>query len=181
MRWFTHKSVTLAGAVWLGASVPALLGALVGSILPDCLDRFLAGGDRERFWRVHRGFTHWGGWYVLLIFAVPYVSSALAPDLLSSLFPGVGLAGRGAPAVQAGADVLLGIGFGALFHVILDALNPSGVPLLPWRRRPRLSLNLVATGSWREVAFLIAAALLMLWKMPEARSMLARFSTVLNG
>jgi membrane-bound metal-dependent hydrolase YbcI (DUF457 family) len=43
---------------------------------------------------------------------------------------------------------------GALSHIALDALNPSGVPALPLRDRPRLKLPLISTGSLREWIFL---------------------------
>lgn len=168
MRWFTHKSVALAGAMWLGVPLPGVVGVAAGSILPDCLDMTIAGRDKSRFQRLHRGFTHWGGWYVLLLFLVPSLGG----------LPGVREipAGFGLPD-SAVADVLLGLGFGALSHVLLDALNPSGVPLLPWRKHPRLSLNMVVTGSFGEHVFLLVSLVLLGAQFPSLRHLVATLSS----
>ena len=160
MRWFTHKSVALAGAAWLGVGLPGLAGVAAGSILPDSLDMALAGRDRRRFQRIHRGFTHWGGWYIGLFFIVPLLR-------LRPVMP----AGTADIAVDFG----LGLALGALSHVLLDSLNPSGVPLFPLRKKPRLSLNLVSTGSWGELVFLFAALGLLGAKWDTLRGSVAAF------
>ena len=140
----THQSVAAgaafcAGLPWLGVGA-----AWAGAVLPDIVDQKRAALSRRRqktFNRIHRGTSHWFGWWLALW--------ALG---LSGLLPG--------PAASAAA----GLGFGALTHVALDACTTSGVPLLPFRLRgqrwAQWSLGLCRTGGVGEYIFLAVAAAL---------------------
>lgn len=137
MKWITHQ----AGAIFLGLSLglptAGVACASAGAILPDVIDQKISGlgstrGQRQRiFNRIHRGASHWfGWWFIILIGAACY------------------------PFGYMGNEVLAGLAFGGLSHVGFDMLTPQGVPLTPFSRKKRLSLNLCRTGSIGEYIFL---------------------------
>jgi inner membrane protein len=138
MKWITHQAGALAGALALRADPGLSAGMVLGAVLPDLVEHMLSRGNKKLFFRIHRGFLHWFGLYFLLFVLVQGLS--LPP--LSRL-----------PAE--------GILLGACSHLLLDALNPGGIPLFPFRRHPRLSINLVATGSLGEWCFLACFLLLI--------------------
>ncbi len=169
MTWITHEVVAVGTAFLAGFSPAALAGALIGSILPDMLDQRRAdlSLNRQRtFARIHRGTTHWFGWWAILFFI-----TLLAPDLADlageALHPS-GIAGQvdlglfkrffpdasGAPAQV--MHFIMGMGFGGLMHVLLDMCTVYGIPALPWTRKIMVSLHFCRTGSPREYLFLAA-------------------------
>ena len=129
MKWLTHQAGALAGALAFQADPGLSAGMVLGAVLPDLAEQVLSLGNKKLFFRIHRGFLHWFGLYLLLF--VP----------AQGLPPSSRLAAEG---------VLLG----ACSHLLLDGLNPSGIPLFPFRRNPRLGIKLVATGSPGEWCFL---------------------------
>lgn len=139
MKWISHQTGALVGAAALGLSLPAIGGALFGSILPDVVDQKISslGGTRKRkqriFNRIHRGASHWFGWWLLLF------AGSLSFEL-----------------PQLAQELALGFGFGALTHTGLDMLTPAGVPLTPFSRRGKLKLPICATGHIGEYALLFA-------------------------
>ncbi len=148
MKWLTHQSAAVAAALALQLPPAGIVAACVGAVLPDVLDQRLAGlagskRARQRvFNRIHRGATHWFGWWLVLL-----------------------LAGMVLPLPPVERAALLGVGFGGISHVILDMLTPQGVPLQPFSRKGRFSLKLCSTGSLGEYCFLaaiVAAAWLFL-------------------
>lgn len=145
MTWPTHQTGGIVAALALSLSLPSIIGAFLGSILPDVIDQTvsrLAPGKRVRqkvFNKIHRGQSHWLGWWMLLFFLPLTVS---LPVLAR--------------------DVLAGIALGGLSHVVLDMLTPRGVPLLPVRQAVNLSIPVCSTGKFSEyvfLAFLICAGL----------------------
>lgn len=151
MKWVTHQTVAGVAALALDMPWPAVAGALFGAVLPDVIDQRLArlsSRPQKAFNRLHRGASHWLGWYVLL-----WLGLLALPLLLPPPFRQL------SPAMQA---TLSGVAFGALSHVALDMLTPSGVPLTPFSRRNKLSLGLCSTGSVQEYLFLAVALLVML-------------------
>ena len=140
MKWITHQAAAVAAALVLHLPVEGVVAACAGAVLPDVLDQRMAGlacskkGRQRLFNAVHRGTTHWPGWWLALCGLVV-------------LFPLAALAGPG-------KNMLLGLGFGGFSHVLLDMLTPAGVPLTPFSRRRKLSLKLCATGSLGEYCFL---------------------------
>ncbi len=150
MKWITHQSIALASGVLLSFSPTTLFGVLVGSVLPDSIDHFLARCTpcpEKTFKRIHRGISHWYGSY-LLAFIICF-SALQGMNALESW----GFLSKKALYFQWG----LGISFGALMHILLDMCTPSGVPMLPFIGKSRFSLKLFATGSLHEYAFLVLA------------------------
>lgn len=138
MKWITHQCVAVGVAAALGLPLPALAGVAVGSVLPDMIDQSIARMlvfRRAAFNCIHRGFTHWFGWWIAL----------MLPVLLK--VPVV-------PGASFEALAVFGLGFGGLSHVLLDMATMHGVPVVPWSRKKRLALKLCATGSLREYLFL---------------------------
>ena len=124
MKWITHQAGALTAAVWFQADALLSAGMVFGAVLPDLIEQTVSRGNKAMFLRIHRGFLHWFGVYALALLAVPLLPFA-----------------PGERALIAGAAL------GALSHLLMDGLNPTGVPLLPFRRNPRLRVNLVSTGS----------------------------------
>ena len=145
MKWITHQAGALAAGVWFQAGTTLCASLVFGAVLPDLIEHAVSRGNKAVFLRIHRGFLHWFGLYAL----------ALAAALALPLSP---------------EEQTLAVGslLGAISHLILDGLNPSGVPLLPFRRKPRLAANLVATGSLGEYCLL--AVLLVLIALGAYRS-----------
>lgn len=151
MRWLTHQAVAVGAAFSLGLPAVGVSAAWAGAVLPDVLDQRWAAlfRDRQRaFNRIHRGATHWFGWW-LAVWALG-LAGALSGPL---------------------ASVAAGLGFGAFSHVVLDACTTAGVPLVPWTRRDRWSLGLCRTGGVGEYLFL-ALAVALFWVL-EHRELLA--------
>ncbi len=149
MKWFTHISVAVGTATALGLPTSglggvALSGVAFGAILPDMLDMGfsrMTPNPQRTFQAIHRGITHWFGWYVaMLIFIAlcgnyPRSMGAYYMNLKLLYFVG-------------------GVGFGGLFHVLLDMCTPSGVPIFPFNKQKRVSFKLFSTGSVQEYVFL---------------------------
>ena len=164
MRWLTHQTVALGIGLVLHLPTTAVLAAVAGAVFPDVCDQRIAGtaltrlGRQKLFKSLHRGTTHWWGWWLLCLYAG---WTAVDPPLAKSL--------------------LTGLGLGGLSHVLLDMLTLRGVPLLPFGKEPRLSLSLCRTGSLGEWLFLGAMTAfftLLLWKDLPALS--ARITSFLR-
>lgn len=160
MKWITHQCVGLGCAAALGLPLPALAGVAAGTILPDVLDQGMARVlifRQAAFNRIHRGATHWFGWWLGLMLPV------LAGGTAASVLP---------------FDALLlhGLGFGGLSHVLLDMATVYGVPVAPWSKKRRIAFKLCATGSLREYLFLAAFVAAMVFLFGER--LLAPFRNV---
>ncbi len=155
MKWLTHQSVGLAAAVAFKMPPVALVAVLAGAVLPDIIDRKAAALTRKpqrTFQRIHRGVSHWYGWYLLLFLLGLWGSYDDLPHFLGNK-----------DIRETLILVCLGIGFGGLTHVLLDMLTPMGVPLFPFVMGKRLSLSLCATGSIGEYIFLVVALCFLLF------------------
>ncbi len=144
MKWITHQSVPVGMALLLDWPHAALAGVAFGAILPDVIDMGISRmspNPQKTFKAIHRGFTHWFGWYALLLlfwvllYMYPRSMGALHLPLKQLYFLG-------------------GVAFGGMFHVLLDMCTPSGIPLLPFSQQKRFSLKLFSTGSPQEYLFL---------------------------
>lgn len=143
MKWITHEAVAVGGAYLLGMPPIGLAGVFAGSVLPDALDQGMARllvFRQLAFNRLHRGPTHWFGWWLALFGAVVLQTKSLASGDPATLF-------------------VMGIGFGALMHVLLDMCTETGVPVAPWSKKHMMSLKLCKTGSVAEYGFLAASVL----------------------
>ena len=138
MRWPTHQVFGLGVGLLARLSPFGLVLVLVGAILPDLLDQCwaaLRAGSRasqqKLFARMHRGISHWFGLWLMPLFFV-----------------------RELPVWS--VEAFQALCLGALTLLLLDALTPMGIPLLPLLSKPRLACPLCRTGSWTEgVIFLL--------------------------
>lgn len=166
MKWFTHQTVAVAAAITLHMPPVGIAAVAVGAILPDMIDHKIAGRGPNRqkiFNKIHRGASHWLGWYVALLLC----------GLILHLAPRE-------------TDIVLGLAFGALMHIAMDMLTPSGVPLVPplpflvgLKGKARISLNMCSTGSIQEYIFLVVSVGL-LWLVAGER-MLRTLEKALSG
>lgn len=164
MKWFTHQTVAIGTGISLNFS-PEVIGTMAfGAILPDVIDMKIAGkgpAKQKIFYKIHRGFSHWFGWYfIILLFTLLY------------------------PIPNQYRLLLMGCALGALTHIVLDMLTPSGIPLTPSiiaskKKDKRLSFNLCSTGSLKEYIFLLLTISLF-WAI-SGEKMLNTLEKVLNN
>lgn len=139
MKWITHQTGAALGALALALPLPAVIASAIAAIGPDIIDQKLCalGSSRKRrqklFNQLHRGASHWFGWWLALFLAA---FTGPLPPLLR--------------------DITIGLALGPLSHVMMDLLTPRGVPLLPFTQKFRISLPLCATGRLGEYIFLFA-------------------------
>lgn len=147
MKWITHQAGAVFGALALTLPLPAVFCSALGAVAPDAIDQRLskmAGRKRQKtFNKIHRGSSHWFGWWLLLFLA------ALAIPIPSLL-----------------RDAAAGFALGSLIHVGMDALTPRGVPMLPTQRKFRLAIPVCSTGKAGEYLFLatITGTALLFWR-----------------
>lgn len=142
MKWITHQTGAGLCALSLGLGPMAGVCALLGGIVPDLIDqklsRMAGKANRQKvFNRIHRGGSHWFGWWLALFIVVMILPQA-------GFFNGL---------IK---DLVAGVAIGALSHVGLDALTPRGVPLLPLKTPLSIALPLCSTGKASEYIFLAA-------------------------
>ena len=145
MTGISHHLAAVELAFVLHLPPLGLGAAFFGAILPDLCDQWLSSllsctrrGRARRFAALHRGTSHWFGlWLGLLL-----LGDGL--DVFCN-------------------ELLTGLGIGALSHLLLDALTPRGIPLLPFVGRIRLALPLCRTGSLGEYGLLLVFSLLFAW------------------
>lgn len=137
MKWITHQTGAIAAGLVLQMPVLAVAAAFAGAVLPDMIDQSLSclGHTKKQrqkiFNRVHRGNSHWFGWWLSL-----FVLAAALPPIARACVAGLAL--------------------GATSHVLLDMLTTRGVPLLPFSHKGQLALGLCSTGKIGEYVFLAA-------------------------
>ncbi len=144
MKWITHKTIAVGAAVILELPPAFILTTLLGSVLPDIIDQRVSRmtpNPQKTFNAIHRGVSHWFGWYALLLSV--WVLGIYYPRSMGSLHMDKTL-----------LHCLGGLGFGGLFHIFLDMCTPSGVPLSLFSPKNRVSLKLFSTGSVQEYVFL---------------------------
>lgn len=135
MKWITHQTGAILGALALNLPLAGMTAAAVGAVAPDVIDQKISclgvtPRARQRvFNQIHRGSSHWFGWW-LALFLAPFIQP----------FPG--------------GELVAGFGAGGLSHAALDMLTPRGVPIFPFSRTHRLALPVCSTGSWGEWLFL---------------------------
>ncbi|WP_187254664.1 metal-dependent hydrolase [Alkalicoccus halolimnae] len=156
MRYYTHATTAVAGAVFLSASpIPlfeagvgaaSLGGVLLGSLLPDIDETGSWLGRRTKPLAVfikalfgHRGLTHSG--------------IVLAPAIYGFL--------------QVEQMFISGLLFGIAAHILADLLSYGGVPLFYPFNKKRTSIPVYKTGSLLEkIIFLGSSAYILLTYFP---------------
>ncbi len=153
MKWITHQLVAVGTAIVLEMPPIAIAATFFGSVLPDIIDQKISrwsSNPQKTFNSIHRGLSHWFGWYALLYCFAEYA-----------------FANPRSFGIDVGKEVLhilSGLGFGGLFHILLDMCTPSGVPLSPFKLKRRATLKLFSTGSVQEYMFLaLAMFILVAW------------------
>lgn len=184
MKWFTHQSIAVGTALALGLPPAGVAGVIFGSVLPDVVDQRLSRltpHPQKTFNCIHRGASHWFGWYAaLLVMALVWPQIIHLPTDLWGLLGDVRLPrGFTAFAKAQSPSLLAGIAFGALMHVALDMLTPSGVPLTPFSRKNKFSLKVCSTGSVGEYVFLVVGlaviAVIGYERVPEIMATVRKF------
>ena len=132
MKWITHQATAVAAALVLHLPVAGVAAACAGAVLPDVLDQRMAGlaptrrGRQKLFNAIHRGTTHWFGWWLVLCaaaFALPGAEFGHADAL------------RGSPYAlftqqQAFAQAVF---YGQPWRILLFALRGGACVVVLWR------------------------------------------------
>ena len=70
MKWITHQTAAVGAALVMQLPLEGVIASCVGGVLPDKLDMRVAAMTPNRqktFNRIHRGTTHWFGWWLALL------------------------------------------------------------------------------------------------------------------
>lgn len=158
MKWVTHQVGAVGLALALHLPPAGVAAACLGAVVPDMLDQRVSrlmptARERQRlFNRIHRGTTHWFGWWLFLFLGVLVLP--IAPYLKA---------------------MVSGLALGGLSHIVLDMLTPQGVPWHPFSRKGKVSFKLCTTGSLGEYCFLAGMlAFICLCLRPDAVHLLHR-------
>ena len=117
--------------------IVGMLSVVPGSYMPDIDIPQSKLGRKFKFISrhlIHRGFTHTLVIPIILGIFMFYVASLGLPIL---------------------PDLILGFEVGYIMHIVADAFNKKGVPLLWPLTSNHLHIASVLTGSWQETVFLI--------------------------
>lgn len=145
MKWITHQTGSIALGVALNLSPLAIFACFTGAIVPDLIDQKISGvasSPKKRqkiFNQIHRGSSHWFGWWLLIFFLI----LMFVPPLCR--------------------DILAGIILGAISHIILDFLTVRGVPLFPFSKKFNIALPICSTGKISEYIFLVIMSLILVF------------------
>ena len=132
MKMGSHKAINGSLSVFLGFDIAGIALTVLGGILPDLLDKIIAGNNKYAWYRVHRTITHWWLlWAIILFFCY------------KQTFPVIFHVNT--------SEILRYLSFGSLLHIICDSLTKSGVPFLnPFKQS--FGFHFFATGSSAEYA-----------------------------
>jgi len=143
VKWKNHRRLGFALTFLAGQPITTCLLAGVASVIPDAIE---FGGMK------HRGFSHsvvlWSVLTVLGFMFLPVV--AISDDMIPAmLYPYI---------KNSLLNPVLDLRFipaGGLFHLIGDAMTPSGVPLFGYeeKKKQRIALGLFYTGDTMENIF----------------------------
>ncbi|MBC7086840.1 MAG: metal-dependent hydrolase [Methanomethylovorans sp.] len=132
MKFGSHKAINGSLSVFLGFDIAGIVITVLGGVLPDILDRIIAGRNEWLFSRIHRKISHW--W--LLWGAILYLCHI-------SFFPVIFQINT--------SEILWYLSFGSLLHIACDSLTMSGIPFLnPFKQS--IGFRLFYTGSGAEYA-----------------------------
>jgi len=132
MKFGSHKAINGSLSVFLGFDIAGIALTVLGGILPDVLDRIIAGRNEWTYLRVHRTLSHW--WLLWgTIFFLCY----------SSFFPVI---------LQINtSEIIWYLAFGSLLHIACDSLTMGGIPFLnPFKQS--IGFRLFHAGSAAEYA-----------------------------
>ena len=128
IKFMTILTHLISGAVagkLLTDNIELIVVTVIGSIFPDVFEMILAGRNWKQFFKIHRKFFHWFGFYIIL--------------LLLSMFVFVNK-------YLIFIDYFL---YGCLIHLFMDLFTPSGIPVGPFGLK-KVAIPMCKTGSYRE-------------------------------
>lgn len=153
MRPLTHILAGAATGLVLAPNAVCFASCVIGSVMPDMLDKWtanlLAGknaswSERKQKWDgLHRTWSHnISYWIALLLFIV------FLPDIFPSFYHE--FTTRICHHFFMIAEFFL---IGVLSHLVCDLLNPTGIGIIPFANRSRISLRLIKTNSVMDFLF----------------------------
>lgn len=107
MQFYAHKTIAAGTLIGLGVHPLGVVAALLGSVLPDLIDKQISLGIKQLYSQIHRRFFHWWVSYtVIAIVSYRYIE------------------------VSRYAYFFYYMMIGSLIHIICDSFTKSGVPFL---------------------------------------------------
>jgi len=105
----SHKALNGSLSVFLGFDIAGIALTVLGGILPDLLDRIIAGNNEWAFLRVHRTITHWWLLWTVILFLCYRQTFPFIFQINTS-------------------EIIWYLSFGSLLHIAFDSFTKSGVP-----------------------------------------------------
>jgi len=132
MKMGSHKAINGSLSVFLGFDIACIALTVLGGILPDLLDKIIAGNNEWTLLRVHRTITHWWLLWVIILYLC-----------YSQTFPTIYQVNT--------SEIIWYLSFGSLLHIACDSLTKCGVPFLnPFKQS--IGFRLFSVGSSEEYA-----------------------------
>lgn len=165
MRPLTHYLGGLAVGIMFAPNPICLFAATLGGGVPDKLDILCSWGNRERWEKIHRTWSHNIGYWILPVL----IWFAFWPFRLKAPWNGI-------------IEVAQFFFYGICSHLVLDLLTPMGVGICPFASvKSRVSLKLVKTNS---LADALLGPILVLaagyWRYAHGFDMKKFFGSVFN-
>lgn len=128
----THLLTGLSIGIAFAPEFPFCIAALIGSTFPDNLDKIFSFGNKEKWKKMHRTWSHNVGYWLLLVLAIFQFYPFEFPFFWQRYL------------------FLIGVffGVGVISHIALDVLTPMGIPLCPLFSKQRFSLRMARTGKF---------------------------------
>lgn len=142
MKWVNHKIITTSVAYMMSQSLEFTVGAFIGSTLPDAVE----GKEGKRLtFKNHRQASHQIFVYFLLFLILGLVS-LIAP---------------GSFAVHAILSIGMGVFFGAIMHIVEDAV--TGTVPHPFKDKKRIGKVFFRVGSYQEYLISLMCVCILLF------------------
>lgn len=135
MKILTHILAGMAIGIAMAPNPPSFLAAIAGSVCPDKLDTLFSFGNRDRWSRIHRTWSHNLAYWLVPVFVWLWFWPFRPP-----------------PPWAAVEQVAVFFCLGVFSHLLLDFLNPTGIGICPFASaRSRVGLGIVRTNSLADI------------------------------
>ena len=124
MTLLTHLASGAVAGKLLTDNIELIVVTTIGALFPDLFEMLLAGRNWKQFFKIHRKFFHWWGFYVILLL-VNFIFYFKYYIFINYFL------------------------YGCLIHLFFDLWTPSGIPVGPFGVK-KVAIPFCKTGSYKE-------------------------------